>query len=178
MFVKVLMTAPDHHKTLPVSPEDGAVRRMTAPFASIDGLITSNRSAGTSVDGLVAPQSPCEDGSNWRHDPMDLDYDSELAAWIGSWGLPVEDAMMPATANTAIGGLGSGLDEPIVPDDLLFPDDELALRPNHGARDIPLRGPSPSAHPSLQKLDPLASRVDKVPASYELGELFAIARAY
>ncbi len=133
-----------------------AAQGLETTFASIDGLIASRHDGvGASGQGLLAPQNPYDEAWAWRHDPMDLDYDSELAAWIGSWGLPVEDATAPAAS---VGGLGPGLAGRIVPDDFLFPDDEAALAPHHGGGARLFRaepgGPVPGDEPEGQRPPP------------------------
>lgn len=81
---------------------------------------------GREDDGLVAIPTAADGPYTWPHDPMDVDYDAELATWISSWSHPNGDV-----------GLLLGLDpipyepEPergmTGPGDLLFPDDEVVF---------------------------------------------------
>ena len=84
-----------------------------------------------------AHPGPAQDGWAWPpQDAMDLDYDSEIAAWIGSWGGPASDVPPPMPvhlgAAAAMDGICTALDDRIEPDDFLFPDDEVGGQPqNH-----------------------------------------------
>jgi len=148
---------------------------LAAPAPAPDG---ARLVAGPSRPGQAAPPAGVDDGWMWHQDVMDVDYDAELASWFGSWGLPPGNVGVPVV-DAAMGGLGAVM-EPIGPDDLLFPDDEMPSPKNSYDEDVmdespPLVLSYPEPGPSENASMPLESPFAKGPIQvvdtrkYELG---------